>query len=133
MQRRKAMRTGQRRAQGRRHPMRTQRRPARTRWNRPPTTIEKERRRLSRKIAIAVVAIQRVQRSGHSALVLLLMGRNIGFLLCDLCNVFKGDCALDIFAGEDCLLFPFHEHLQVRWHGDHGSLVYHMGLRREKE
>lgn len=61
-------------------------------------------------MAIVVVAIQSVQRPGYSALVLL-MGCVIGFLLGDLCNIFKGDCALDIFAGEDCLLFPFHEHL----------------------
>jgi hypothetical protein len=105
--------------------MRTQRRPARTRWNRTSAPIEKEgRRRLGREIAIVIVAIQSVQRPGYSALVvLLLMGCIIGFFLGDLCNIFKGDCALDVFAGKDCLLFPFHEHLKVRWHGDHGSLV----------
>lgn len=123
------MRPRQRRGQRRRNPMRTQRRPSRTRWNGASIPIEKERRRrLGREIAIVVVAaIQSIQRSGYSALVLLL-GRAIGFLLDDLCNILKGDCALDVFAGEDCLLFPFHEHLQVRWHGDHGSLVYHMGV-----
>lgn len=57
------------------------------------------------------------------------MGRIIGLFLRDLCNIFEGDCALNVFAGEDCLLFPFHEHLEVRWHGDHGSLVYRMGVQ----
>lgn len=41
-----------------------------------------------------------------------------------LCDILKRDCTLDILAREDCLLFPFHKYLKIRWHSDHGSCFY---------
>lgn len=59
----------------------------------------------------------RLVRSKLSAIVVI-----VGLDIVGVCDVAESNCTLDVFPGEDSLIFPFHEDLNIRrWHGEDGG------------
>jgi len=69
----------------------------------------------------------RLVRSKLSAIMVI-----VGLGIVAVCDIAESNCTFDVFPGENSLVFPFHEDLNIRrWHGeDGGREMVICGLRR---